>query len=83
MRDGKIDAIEAGQWRACGWPTAGPADRQAMECDWVRLLREEGQACWGHEQLAIPVAADRETDRKVAMSLVNDTGLDAYDAGAT
>ncbi|GCB51748.1 hypothetical protein SNL152K_9104 [Streptomyces sp. NL15-2K] len=32
-------------------------------------------------RLAIPVAGDFEEARKVAMSLVDDTGFDAYDAG--
>jgi predicted dinucleotide-binding enzyme len=33
------------------------------------------------DRIAIPVAADNDHDRKVTMSLVNDTGLDAVDAG--
>ena len=32
--------------------------------------------------MALPVAADRDSDRQVAMALVEDTGLDAYDAGS-
>lgn len=36
----------------------------------------------GHpERVAIPVAGDRVQDRDVAISLVNDTGFDGYDAG--
>ncbi|MEJ7932044.1 hypothetical protein WG922_18880 [Ramlibacter sp. AN1015] len=34
------------------------------------------------ERIAIPVAADRERGRKVAMALVEDTGFDAVNAGA-
>ncbi|GAA0979358.1 hypothetical protein Q7689_01245 [Nocardiopsis tropica] len=30
----------------------------------------------------IPIAADRQSDRAVAMQLVDETGFDAYDAGA-
>ncbi|MFF1722759.1 NAD(P)-binding domain-containing protein [Streptomyces sviceus] len=32
-------------------------------------------------RLAIPVAGDSERARQVAMSLVDDTGFDPYDAG--
>ena len=32
-------------------------------------------------RIALPVAADREADRKVGMQLVEDTGFDAFDAG--
>jgi len=32
-------------------------------------------------RIAIPVAADRDRDREVAMALVEDTGFDAFDAG--
>lgn len=32
-------------------------------------------------RIAIPIAADRESDRAVAMQLVEETGFDAYDAG--
>lgn len=33
-------------------------------------------------RIAIPIAADRQSDRAVAMQLVDETGFDAYDAGA-
>jgi hypothetical protein len=32
-------------------------------------------------RIALPVAADREEDRKIGMTLVEDTGFDAFDAG--
>ena len=43
---------------------------------------EKGAPAGTTGRIAIPVAADRDRDRQVAMALVNDTGLDAFDAGA-
>lgn len=83
MRDGKIDAIEAGRVES-EW-VAGQLGRPIAKA-WNAIgsdsFANEGQPAGGHQRLAIPVAADRKADRTVAMSLVNDTGLDAYDAGA-
>lgn len=81
FRDEKIDAIEAGQveslWVseqlsrpiAKAWNAIGSAS-----------LAEKGKPAGSPGRIAIPVAADRERDREVAMALVEDTGLDAFDA---
>ena len=83
MRDNKIDSIEAGQvesqWVqeqlrrpvAKGWNTIGSGS-----------LASKGKPAGSPERIAIPIAADREIDRKVTMALVDDTGLDAFDAGS-
>lgn len=82
FRDEKIDAIEAGQveslWVseqlnrpiAKAWNAIGSAS-----------LAEKGKPAGSPGRIAIPVAAGRERDREVAMALVEDTGLDAFDAG--
>jgi 8-hydroxy-5-deazaflavin:NADPH oxidoreductase len=82
FRDSTIEPIEAGQveslWVAeqlhrpiaKAWNAIGSAS-----------LAEKGRAAGASGRIAIPVAADRDRDRQVAMSLVEDTGLDAFDAG--
>lgn len=82
FRDDRIDAIEAGQveslWvaeqlkRPIGkaWNAIGSASFAA-----------KAKPAGSPGRLALPVAADRERDRQVAMALVEDSGLDPYDAG--
>jgi predicted dinucleotide-binding enzyme len=41
----------------------------------------KGKPAGNTDRIALPVAADRETDPKVGMALVEDTGFDAVDAG--
>ena len=82
-RDGVIDALEEGQveslwvaeqigrpiakaWNAIGSPSFANKENPAGDPD----------------RIAIPIAADREEDRRVTMTLVNDTGFDAVDAGS-
>lgn len=82
-RDGAIDALDKGQveslwvagqigrpiakaWNAIGSPSFADKDKPAGDPD----------------RIAIPIAADREEDRRVTMALVNDTGFDAVDAGS-
>lgn len=81
-RDGEINAIDAGQvesewvseqlgrpvvkaWNAIGWDS------------FANKGKPEGHL----ERIAIPVAGDRQDQREIAISLVNDTGFDGYDAG--
>ncbi len=83
FRDETIADIEAGQveslwvaeqlgrpvvkaWNAIGYPSFANKGKPAGEAG----------------RIAIPVAADRDRDRQIAMALVSDTGLDAVDAGA-
>src|SRR4028119_246879 len=81
-RDDKIDAIEAGQveslWVAeqLGRPIA-----KAWNAIGSGSFATKGKPAGSPDRIALPVAADREKDRSVAMALVEDTGLDAFDAG--
>jgi len=83
LRDDKIEAIEAGQveslWVAeqLGRPIA-----KAWNAIGSASLARKDKPAGAPDRIAIPVAADREHDRQVAMALVNDTGLDAFDAGS-
>lgn len=83
FRDEKIDAIERGQveslWVAeqLGRPVA-----KAWNAIGSASLARKAKPVGGSDRIAIPVAADRDHDREVAMSLVNETGLDAFDAGS-
>ena len=82
FRDSTIDAIEAGQveslWVAeqLGRPIA-----KAWNAIGSASLATKAKPAGSPGRIAIPVAADRERDREVAMALVEDTGLDAFDAG--
>ena len=83
FRDDKIDAIEAGQvesvWVAeqLGRPIA-----KAWNAIGSASFAKKGKPAGAPDRIAIPVAADRDRDREIAMALVNDTGLDAFDAGS-
>jgi len=82
-RDGRIDAVEAGQVESL-W-VVEQFDGRPIAKAWNAI----GSDSFAHKgtppgtpgRIAIPVAADRETDKRVAMSLVEDTGFDAFDAG--
>jgi 8-hydroxy-5-deazaflavin:NADPH oxidoreductase len=81
-RDGKIDAIESGQVESAwvvellGRPIVKPWN--AIGSDSFAI---KAKPSGSPDRIAIPVAADREQDRKVGMQLVEDTGFDAFDAG--
>ena len=45
-------------------------------------LAERGEPAGGPGRIAIPISADTDNDRRLAMALVEDTGFDALDAGA-
>jgi len=83
FRDDRIEAIEAGQveslWAAeqLGRPIA-----KAWNAIGSASLATKGKPAGTLGRIALPVAADRERDREVAMALVEDTGLDAFDAGS-
>jgi predicted dinucleotide-binding enzyme len=82
FRDNRIDAIEAGQveslWVAeqLGRPIA-----KAWNAIGSASLATKGKPSGSPGRIAIPVAADRDRDREVAMALVEDTGLDAFYSG--
>jgi len=83
FRDGRIDAVEAGQveslWVAeqLGRPIA-----KAWNAIGSASFTEKGKPGGASDRIAIPIAADREEDRRVTLALVEDTGLDAVDAGS-
>lgn len=83
FRDDRIDAIEAGQVESL-W-VAEQLNRPIAKA-WNAIgsasLATKGKPPGSPGRIAIPVAADRDRDREVAMALVEDTGLDAFDAGA-
>jgi 8-hydroxy-5-deazaflavin:NADPH oxidoreductase len=81
FRDSKIDAIEAGQVESL-W-VAEQLGRPVVKA-WNSIgsdsFARKGTAPGSPGRIALPVAADREADRKVGMQLVEDTGFDAFDA---
>lgn len=83
FRDNEIEAIENGQveslWVAeqLGRPIA-----KAWNAIGSASLAAKGQQEETSGRIALPVAADRDKDREVAMALVEDTGLDAFYSGS-
>lgn len=82
-RDGRIEAVEAGQveslWVAeqLGRPIA-----KAWNAIGTASFADKGKPAGAPGRIALPVAADRDEDRRVTLALVEDTGLDAFDAGS-
>jgi predicted dinucleotide-binding enzyme len=82
-RDGEIAAIEAGQteseWVAeqIGRPIA-----KAWNAITSASFANKGVPAGTEGRIAIPVAADGDREGEVAMSLVEDTGLDAVRSGS-
>lgn len=82
FRDDRIDAVEAGQveslWVAeqLGRPIA-----KAWNAIGSASFADKAKPAGDPDRIAIPVAADRYEDRRVTLALVEDTGLDAVDAG--
>lgn len=82
QRDGKIDAVEAGQveseWviEQIGHPIA-----KAWNTILAASFAEKANVANSSNRLAIPVAANDEKTMQVALSLVEATGLDAVDGG--
>ena len=82
LRDGENPQLEAGkvesEWvqEVLGHPITKAWNSIAM------FSFEQKGLPQGHpRRIALPVAGDRVRDREVAISLVNDTGFDGYDAG--
>jgi len=81
-RDGKIDAIEAGQAES-EW-VSGQLGRPIAKA-WNSIgsdsFAKKGKPEGSPGRVAIAVAADNQRDCNVAMALVEDTGFDAVNAG--
>jgi len=82
-RDTQIEAIEAGQVESL-WviEKLGRPIAKAWNAIGADSFARFGTAKGNPNRIAIPIAADRETDREVALALVEDTGFDAFDAGS-
>jgi 8-hydroxy-5-deazaflavin:NADPH oxidoreductase len=82
QRDGRIDAIEAGQVESL-WVVEllGRPVVKAWNAIGSDSLARKGKPAGSPDRIAIPVAAEGETERKVGMALVEDAGFDAFDAG--
>ncbi|MBD2083421.1 NAD(P)-binding domain-containing protein [Coleofasciculus sp. FACHB-SPT36] len=81
-RDSRIDAIEAGQVESL-WVVQqlGRPIVKAWNSIGSDSFAKKGKPAGSPDRIALPVAADRETDRLEGMALVEDTGFDAFDAG--
>ncbi|WCK80174.1 NADPH-dependent F420 reductase [Agrobacterium fabrum] len=81
-RDGVINAIEAGQVESV-WVSEqlGRPIAKAWNAIGSASFAQRGKAPGASDRIAIPIAADREKDRMVTLTLVEDSGLDAVDAG--
>lgn len=81
-RDTRIEAIEAGRVESL-WVVEqlGRPLVKAWNAIGSDSFARKGTAPGTPGRIAIPVAADRDADRKVGMALVEDTGFDAVDAG--
>lgn len=82
-RDGNIAAVDEGQvesvWVAelLGRPIA-----KAWNAITAESFADKASAPGTPGRIAIPVSADRDHDRSATMQLVEETGFDAFDAGA-
>jgi 8-hydroxy-5-deazaflavin:NADPH oxidoreductase len=81
-RDGRIEAIEAGQVESL-WVSEqlGRPIVKAWNAIGSDSFARKGKPAGSPDRIAIPVAADSDRDRQVGMALVEDTGFDAFDAG--
>ena len=83
MRDGQVQALDDGQVESV-WITEqlGRPVAKAWNAVVAGSFEAKGKAAGDPDRIAIPIAADREADKAVAVSLVEDTGFDAFDAGS-
>ena len=82
FRDGVIDALEEGQVESL-WVSEqlGRPIAKAWNAIGSGSFAVNGKPAGSPDRLAIPVAADRDEDRKLTMALVEETGFTAVDAG--
>jgi len=81
-RDGAVQAFDDGQPESV-WVSElfGRPVAKAWNAIISQSFDTKAAAPGAPDRVAIPVAADRDEDRAVAMALVEDTGFDAVDAG--
>jgi 8-hydroxy-5-deazaflavin:NADPH oxidoreductase len=83
LRDGRIDAIEAGTTES-GW-VAQQLNRpvvKAFNNIYARHLMELGRPKGTPGRIALPVAGDHDAAKAVVMQLVDELGFDPVDAGS-
>lgn len=82
LRDGVIDALESGTVESL-WVSEvlGRKIFKAWNSIGSDSFARKGLAKGDSERIAISVAGDDETGKKIAMSLVEDTGFNAVDSG--
>ncbi len=72
-----------GRWKASGSPNSlGAPVAKAWNAITAGSFEAYGREGGHPDRIAIPVAADRDHDKSVAMALVEETGFDAFDAGS-
>jgi predicted dinucleotide-binding enzyme len=83
LRDGRVQALEDGQVESV-WITeqVGRPVAKAWNAITAGSFDANGKELGDPDRIAIPVAADRDHDKQVAMALVEETGFDAVDAGS-
>ena len=83
MRDGHISALDDGMVESL-WVTEqlGRSVAKAWNAIGTHSFGAKGRSAVDPDRIAIPVAADREQDKAVALQLVDETGFDAVDAGS-
>ena len=83
LRDGRVDALENGMVESV-WITQqlGRPVAKAWNAITAGSFEAYGREDGDPDRIAIPVAADRDHDKAVAMALVEETGFDAVDAGS-
>ncbi|MUU69861.1 NADPH-dependent F420 reductase [Pseudarthrobacter sp. GA104] len=83
LRDGRVEALEDGQVESV-WITEqlGRPVAKAWNAITAESFEAYGRKDGDPERIAIPVAADGDRDKAVAMALVEETGFDAVDAGS-
>lgn len=83
LRDGRVEALEDGKVESV-WITEqlGRPVAKAWNAITAGSFEAYGREDGDPNRIAIPVAADRDRDKAVAMALVEETGFDAVDAGS-
>ena len=83
LRDGRVEALEDGKVESV-WITEqlGRPVAKAWNAITAGSFEAYGREDGDPDRIAIPVAADRDRDKAVAMALVEETGFDAVDAGS-
>jgi predicted dinucleotide-binding enzyme len=82
-RDQKIESIESGMVESL-WvkEQLGRPIAKAWNAIGSQSLEKNGNSTRTENRIAIPFAADRETDRNITKQLIEDTGFDAFDTGS-